>query len=186
LAETPLARVGQIEEIHVIWRPFELRPEPAPLLDPNGDYIRNAWERNVLPLSREMGVTMVRPPVQPRTRLAHEAAAYARLQGREMAMAGAIFRAFFQDGRDIGQIEVLADVGLAAGLDPVGLRACLEQGELRAQVQQEERLARINLIDAVPYFIFDGRVAARGLQSEADLLRAIRRCRGDGLIKLEE
>ena len=168
----------------MIWRPFELRPEGAPPKD--RAYIEKAFTNYVAPMAAELGVEMHMPSVQPHTRLAHEAAVFARQVGKGAEMADAIFRAYWVDGRDIGQPEVLADVALQVGIDPVELRGALHEGTVRGQVEAELRQARIDLIDAVPFFIFDGKYTARGLLHEADLRRAIARCRGDGLIKLEE
>lgn len=160
----------------MVWRPFELRPDPIPTLDPKGDYLVNTWRTSVYPMAREMGVTMVLPPVQPRTRLAHEAAEFARQRGRQAEMATALFVAFFQDGRDIGEVAVLCDVGLAAGLDPVELRGCLEQRTLKDEVGEQLELAAQYEITAVPTFIVGGRYMLQGLVSEEHLRRAIAMC----------
>ena len=177
--------MAQTEEIQIIWRAFELRPDPVPTLDPGGEYIRNAWSNHVLPMARELGVEMHVPPVQPRTRLAHEAFAFARQQGRDREMADALFKAFFRDGRDIGQVEVLCDIGLGVGVDPVGLRGALEGRTMSSEVEQELAFAQRVQIDAVPFFIFNGRYAARGLQSEEGLRRAIAHARGGGLLQVD-
>lgn len=179
----PLARVGQTEEIEIIWRPFELRPEGQP--PPSAEYIDRAWTQSVAPLAAQMGLEMRRPAHFSRTRLAHEAAAFARQYDKLGPMADALFRAYWQDGRDIAQIEVLCDVGLSVGLDPVGLRACLEGRTLRAQVDEELELAQRYRISAAPTFIIGDRFALRGLVAEEDLKRAIGMCRGEGLINLE-
>lgn len=160
----------------MIWRPFELRPEGAPPKDRS--YIEKSFRHWVQPMAAELGVEMHLPPVQPLTRLAHEAAAFARLLGKEAAMADAIFKAYWVEGRDIGQVEVLCDVALKVGIDPVQLRAALDEGVARNQVEAELRQARINLVDAVPFYIFDGKYSASGLQREEALRRAIARCRG--------
>jgi predicted DsbA family dithiol-disulfide isomerase len=177
--------VAQQEEIQIIWRAFELRPEGVPQLDPNSDYIVNAWNNHIVPMAKELGVVMNKPPVQPRTRLAHEAFAFARQQGREPAMAEALFKAHFEHGRDIGQIEVLCDLGLSVGVDPVALRGALENRTMQAEVQQELDFAARAQITGVPFFIFNGRYAANGLQSEEGLRRAIAMARGEGLLQVE-
>ncbi len=94
MAETPLAQVRQEYGLDVEWMPFELRPEPVPTLDPQGEYLRTAWTRSVYPLAARLGVEIKLPPVQPRTRLAHEAFEYARRQGRAAEMADKLFQAF--------------------------------------------------------------------------------------------
>lgn len=125
------------------------------------------------------------PPVQPRTRLAHEAAEFALQQGRQAEMATALFKAFFQEGRDIGQVEVLCDVALAAGLDPVAMRAALEERTCRDVVAEKLQLAQRYQISAVPTFIIGNRFMVRGLVPEEHLKRVIEQARGQGLINPE-
>ncbi len=67
------------------------------------------------------------PPLQPRSRLAHEAAHWARTQGRFDDYHAAIFRAFFERGEDIGDIEVLMPLATDLGLDMESLRAALKK-----------------------------------------------------------
>ncbi|MDF2630647.1 MAG: disulfide bond formation protein DsbA [Symbiobacteriaceae bacterium] len=168
----------------MIWRPFELRPEGAPPKD--RAYIENAFTNWVAPMARDLGVEMRMPTHEPQTRLAHEAAAFARSIGKEAELADAIFKAHWVHGRDIGRVEVLCDIALSAGIDPVEMRGVLEEGAYRQQVAAELRLAQQYRIQGVPFFIFDGKYAASGLQREEQLRRAIATCRGEGLIQLDE
>lgn len=110
---------------------------------------------------------------------------YARQFGKEAEMADAIFRAYWQQQRDIGQIDVLCDVALAVGLEPVGLKEALQQRTMREAVEQELAQARRYGIDAVPFFIAGGRFASRGLQTEQSLKALIDRARGQGLVQLD-
>ena len=104
--------------VELIWRAYELRPEPVPMIDPNSDYLRRVWTDSVAPLAQRLGVTMRFPPVKPRTRLAHEAAHWARAQGGFDDYHKEIFRAFFERGEDIGDAEVL--IALAQNLEIPG------------------------------------------------------------------
>lgn len=183
MAEVPLARVGQAEAIEVVWRPFELRPDGVPL--PDQAYIDKHWTQSVYPLSQELGLLMRKPTVRPRTRLAHEAAEFARRADKQGAMAEALFEAYFQENRDIGRVEVLCDVGLSVGLDPVELREALQQRTLQEAVEGELDLAARYRISAVPSFIVGNRFLVRGLVPEEHLLKAVRMCKGEGLIDLK-
>lgn len=183
MAETPLARVGQTDKLEIIWRPFELRPEPVPLA--TREYLENAWATSVTPMAQQMGVEMGLPPVQSRTRLAHEAAAFAQQSGKMAEMADALFRAFFQQGRDIGQVDVLCEVGGTVGLDPTQMRLCLEERQLEEAVGEELAMTRSYGITAVPTFIVGERYLLRGLVSEEQLRRVVRMCKGEGLIQPE-
>ncbi len=128
------------DELTVQWRAFELRPEPVPTLPPDSDYLVNIWDRAVYPMARERGMNLRLPSVQPRRRLALEAAEFARVEDGFDAMHGAIFRAFFEDGRDIGKIETLLELGEKCGLARAPLERALTSGELTARVQQDEEI----------------------------------------------
>ena len=138
------------DQVKVIWRAFELRPDPKPTLDPDGEYLHTTWNRSVYPLAEQRGMRLKLPPVQPRSRLALEAAAFASAQGRFAAVHEALFRGFFEQGRDIGDIEVLCAIGQEAGLDPKALRQALQEGRHTAEVLEDERLARALGVSGVP------------------------------------
>ena len=71
------------------------------------------------------------PPVQPRSRMAHEAAHWARAAGYFNEYSLSIFRAFFERGEDIGKKDVLVRLASELGLDGQALGVALEQGDLR-------------------------------------------------------
>lgn len=151
--ELPLLERLQDERagrVTVDWRAFELRPEPVPTLDPDGAYLHRVWTRSVYPMARERGLALKLPPVQPRSRKALEAAEHARERGRFNEMHAALFRAFFEDGRDIGSEEALAEIAASVGLDRAPLRAALEAGRHTAKVIGDQRLAADLGVGGVP------------------------------------
>jgi predicted DsbA family dithiol-disulfide isomerase len=138
------------DQLAIVWRAFELRPEPRPTLEPNGEYLRTTWERSVYPLAKQRGMTLKLPPVQPRSRKALETVAFAESHLRFHATHESIFKAFFEDGRDIGDPDVLCKIGTAAGLDAADLRQALAEGRHTTEVVDDEVLA-LNLgITGVP------------------------------------
>jgi predicted DsbA family dithiol-disulfide isomerase len=141
-----------------------LRPEPVPALDPAGEYLGRVWRGSVYPLAERLGVTMRLPPVQPRSRLAHQAALWARSLERFDEYHAAVFRAFFERGEDIGETQVLLRLAAEAGLDPSGLRAALEAREFEPAVLADEREAAELGVGGVPAFVADRRVALSGVQ----------------------
>jgi predicted DsbA family dithiol-disulfide isomerase len=138
------------DQVRVVWRAFELRPDPKPTLDPAGEYLHTTWNRSVYPLAEQRGMRLTLPPVQPRSRLALEAAAFAESHGRFAAMHEALFRGFFEQGRDIGDIEVLCAIGQEAGLDAGTLRQALQDGRHTAEVLDDEGLAHSLGVSGVP------------------------------------
>lgn len=163
----------RIPELVIVWRAFELRPEPVPTLDPQGEYLRRAWAQAVYPLAEKLGMLMRLPPVQPRSRLAHEAAAWARHQGAFDLMNEAIFRAFFERGEDIGQPDVLVALAESVGLKGEALRRALDHHEYRSEVLADEQLAARHGLRGVPAFVAGGTVLF-GVQSAEALEEFIR------------
>lgn len=141
------------DDIAIDWRAFELRPDPVPTLDPDGEYLHRVWNQSVYPMAQERGMTLRLPPVQPRSRKAHEAAAFARDAGALDAMNRALFRAFFEDGRDLADLDVLVTVAQSVGLDAESLRAALVQDRYAPQVLEDERLAQQIGISGVPAMV---------------------------------
>jgi predicted DsbA family dithiol-disulfide isomerase len=142
------------DRIEIDWRAFELRPEPEPTLDPDAEYLHRVWDQSVYPMAQERGLDRMKlPPVQPRSRKAHEAAEFAREAGLLDAMNGALFRAFFEEGRDLADVAVLIDIGRSVGLDEDGLREALDSGRHAERVVEDEHLARQIGISGVPALI---------------------------------
>jgi predicted DsbA family dithiol-disulfide isomerase len=144
------------EEVAIDWRAFELRPDPAPTLDPNAEYLHRVWNQSVYPMAKERGLSLSLPPVQPRSRKAHEAAEFAREGGLLDEMSRALFRAFFEEGRDLGDLEVLLDVGESVGLDRSDLREALEKDRYTQKVVEDEHLAQQVGITGVPALVITG------------------------------
>jgi predicted DsbA family dithiol-disulfide isomerase len=152
LEEPVLDRIRQEygEALYLQWRAFELRPTPVPTLDHNGKYLHTVWNQAVYPMARQRGMTLRLPPVQPRSRRAFELAEFARTNGRFDEIHRALFKAFFEDGGDIDNLDTLVTIGTAVGLDGETVRAALEQGICRERVIQDEREAANLGITAVP------------------------------------
>jgi predicted DsbA family dithiol-disulfide isomerase len=121
------------KDVEVEWMPFELRPEPHETLRPEGDYLRRPWQQSVYPLARRMGVPIKLPEVspQPHTHLAFEGYQYAREHGRGNGYNHRVLEAFFVEGRDIGDIGVLATLAGEVGLDRAAFETALRNRDYR-------------------------------------------------------
>jgi predicted DsbA family dithiol-disulfide isomerase len=121
-------------------------------------------------MAERLGVKMNFPNVKPRSRLAHEAAAWARARGQFDAMHEAIFRAYFERGEDIGDTNTLVALAASGGLDGEALRQALDShSHLEAVLADETQAARYGLT-GVPAFIA-ARTVLFGVQP-ADSLEA--------------
>jgi predicted DsbA family dithiol-disulfide isomerase len=141
--------------------PFELRPEPNPTLEPEGDYLQTAWSRSIYPIAEQMGVKIVLPKVspQPHTHLAFEGYQYAKEHGKGNEYNHRMFTAFFQEEQDIGDMDVLTRLAGELGLDEQGFREALAAGKYKDTHQKALHHAYQEAqISAVPTFIIGDRV----------------------------
>lgn len=109
--------------IDLRWHAYELRPEPAPMPDPDSDYIQEHWQNRVLPMADERGLVMRVPRRGLRSRRALQASLFARRHGGFRALDRAIYRARFEKDVDISDLDVLKDLARGAGIDADAL-AC--------------------------------------------------------------
>ena len=148
MLEAVARRFGEEVEIH--WHAYELRPAPVPLPDPDGEYIAEHWENRVLPMARERGLVMKVPRRQVRSRLALQAALFAREHGHFPEMDRAIFRARFERDADISDLDLLAALAGEAGLDDEALRYALSTRAYLPELEEDLGLAQSIGIRGVP------------------------------------
>ena len=142
---------------------FELRPAGTALPAVEAQWPDDTWTRTIEPLADEAGVVLKRPVRVVRTRKAHEAAAYARSEGKYAAMHAALYAAYWQEGRDIGRIDVLSEIGREVGLDASGLRVALDIDQQTARVEQDEAWAARLGLAAVPAWVMTDGVDGTGV-----------------------
>ncbi|HUF23934.1 MAG TPA: DsbA family oxidoreductase [Vicinamibacterales bacterium] len=180
LAEPALRELlDEATDVDVTWRSFELRPNIVPPLDPHAEYLQRVWDASVYPLAETLGVTMKLPPVQPRTRRAHEAAHWARSIGRFDEYHGALLAAFFERGENIGEIDVLVALADSLGMPGGELRRALTAREFEQHVIDDEELAKQTDVGSVPAFVANGRYGVIGVQPVEVLRQLVDRARGD-------
>jgi predicted DsbA family dithiol-disulfide isomerase len=172
LAKQPLDEAIAGHDVAVEWMPFELRPEPVPTLRPEGDYLRDIWSQVVYPMAERMGVDIRLPDVspQPHTRLAFEGYQFAREHGLAGAYNDRMLRAFFQDGLDIGDLDVLQQLATGLGLPATAYRAALESGRYAQAHRAALAEAAAHRVTAVPTILVDD-IRIEGMP-RVDALRA--------------
>ena len=153
-------------------RAFELRPEPAPLIGPPREYVEMTWVNSIVPMASKFNLLMRIPKAKVRTRVAHEAAAWARSHGKFDAMHDAIFRSYFEDAGDISQLDLLATLATKIGLNADDLRNSLTTHPYLDEVLTDEKQAHEYGLSGVPAFIWNGHGLV-GVQSDKSLERLI-------------
>ena len=84
---------------------------------------------------------------------AHEAALWADDHGDGETFRRSVYRAYFAEGLNIGNADVLARLAAGAGLDDGALRSSLAAGEYADRVQEQFEYARTAGITGVPAYV---------------------------------
>ena len=159
--------VDETPQATVEWVGFELRPPPAPLTEALDPIWTERW-REARVRVETLGLTLDPPRLVPWTRKAHELHILAGLQGQGDIVRVALFEAFFRRGRDIGRVDVLVEIGAAAGLDRTETKAVLDVDRHEADVTSAREEAQARGVTDVPVLSIDGR-PVEGFPDPTDL-----------------
>jgi predicted DsbA family dithiol-disulfide isomerase len=184
-----LKRLALSEPPNLVWRPFELNPDlPKSGLDRRayrttkfGSWERSqAMDREVAETGKALGLAFhyERVLVTPNTLDGHRLLWWARDTGWQDALAEALFRAYFSEGRDLGKPEVLAEVAAEVGLPAEEALRFLQSDEGRDEVLADEREARRRGLNGVPFFFFNGIPAFAGAHPPGTFVEAFHRVLG--------
>ena len=102
---------------------------------------------------REANLIMKPPQVTPNTVHALEATEYAQQHGKFMEFHHAAYKAYWEDRKDLGKIEVLAEIAKSVSLDADEMVQCLETRELSNLVMGQYQQALQQGIRGIPTFV---------------------------------
>jgi predicted DsbA family dithiol-disulfide isomerase len=100
----------------------------------------------------------------PNTMNAHRLIHWAGIEGKQNAVVDALFAAYFKEGRDIGNVEVLADIADSAGMDASVVTRLMQSDEDLESIRQRDTHSREMGVSSVPTFIVGSRHAVPGAQ----------------------
>lgn len=174
--EKALVGFDHRDEVSVIWRSFQLDPS-APASSP---------ESNAEMLSAKYGMTLEQAQAsnvqmtataaaegldfhldeaqRGNTFDAHRLIHFAAEHGKQDEMKERLLAAYFTDGLNISDHDVLAELAGSVGLDAPAAREALASGRYGDAVQADIDQARAYGIQGVPFFAFDGKFAVSGAQ----------------------
>lgn len=149
-----LTREGIVPRVRLL--PLELSVPPHALLDPEGEAWTARWSQ-ALEAARGLGVTLRAPGLIPWTRKAHELLLHAHDRDRAEAVHRALFRAAFEDGRDLGRVDVLVEVARSVDLDAHEAKVVLDVDRHAGAVEALRREAEAAGAAAPPTLILNAR-----------------------------
>jgi predicted DsbA family dithiol-disulfide isomerase len=165
------------------WRAFQLNPDMQAEGMARKEYVETKFggpERavqiyaRVTAVGNEVGLPFQFEKIQrqPNTIHAHRLIRYAGDHGNQDAVVEALFRAFFIEIRDIGDVDTLSEIAASAGMNRESVRAHLASEQGAETVRQEDAVARQLGITGVPFFVFGGKYAVSGAQDPDVLVQA--------------
>jgi predicted DsbA family dithiol-disulfide isomerase len=170
--------------VEVIWRPYRLDPTipregvdrraylkakfgDGPRTAAMGDAIRGEAAGEGLELAFD------KIAKSPNTLDSHRLIRWAGSAGVQDDVVERLFRAYFVEGRDIGDAMVLTDIAGSAGMDAVLVSELLARDADLAAVEREAGMASQMGISGVPTFIFDSQFMISGAREPELLVRII-------------
>ncbi len=187
--ETALSRLGDPQDVTVIWRSFELDPgAPAKRDLPMDELLAKkyhmtmeqvaATQARITETARSFGLSYDLSNLQSgNTFDAHRLIHFANTCGLGDAMKERLFRAYFEQGQLMSDYDTLVACATDIGLDGEAAREVLATGAYADEVRFDEEQARDNEFSAVPTFVVDGRFAVSGAQDPDVLVTMIERAR---------
>ena len=168
----------------VAWHPFQLNPDMPPegvdthgyLLERFGSQAQlDAIHRRFRDIATQSGVKMDpdTPKRIPNTMNAHRVIHWAGLEGRQTLVVAALMRAYWVEGRDIGNLAVLADIASGAGMDRAVVGRLLASDADLDTITAREAHARSRGVSAVPTFLIANKYVVSGAQPPDLWARAI-------------
>lgn len=97
--------------------------------------------------------------------LAHQIAKYAKTVGKDKAIVERFFKGYFEEGADLGDLQVLSTMSKEVGLDPQNFKKIIEQKLYLSEVIADQKQASDMGVRGVPFIVIDGKLSVSGAQS---------------------
>lgn len=170
-----LDRLGLKAEIH--WLPFELNPEmPASGMDRKeyrskkfGSWVKSqALDQGVIDHGKGVGLDFHYEKIArtPNTLNGHRLLWLADKFGLSDTVSLRLFKAYFEEGKDIGDIEALKSLATEAGLKRESVDRLFSSDDGRSEVIEMTTAARSQGVRGVPFIILNDEHAFSGAQSD--------------------
>ncbi|MFC3117619.1 DsbA family oxidoreductase [Jhaorihella thermophila] len=180
IGKTQLFRALEAHPDHpfvIEWHPFQLNPDmPEGGMD-RREYLETKFGGKegavkayapVVEQAEKLGLNINFEAMKrtPNTLDAHRLIHWAGIEGKQTAAVDALFRAYFNEGRDIGDHEVLADIADGIGMDASVVMRLLKSDADKNDIRARDAHSRKMGVNAVPTFIVAGKHAVPGAQPQ--------------------
>jgi len=183
--ERAVSAVSGQQEVQVHWHPFQLNPTMPKEGISRREYRTRkfgSWERSmeldakVIAVGETEGIHFAFDKMErtPNTVDAHRLIWLADQHGCQDAVVEALFRAYFIEGKDIGNQQTLIDVAAESGLDPQSAENMLNSEAGMEVIVQAGELSQRHDVTGVPFFIINNTITLSGAQPPEEFQKAFR------------
>jgi predicted DsbA family dithiol-disulfide isomerase len=183
--ETALSQVGDEVAAEIHFQPFELNPQMKAQGEDAGEFIARKYassadqfahtQEMIRARGAELGFEFRKRERIYNTFDAHRLLHWAEGTGKQKDLKHALFAAYFTEGRNISDHQVLEDVVAKVGLDANRVHQILASNEYADEVRAREQWYLSQGIHAVPAVILNDRYLIQGGQPVDAFERALRK-----------
>lgn len=174
--EAALEKFEQKEKVEIVWRSFQLDPqlEPVPgmsihqylaqrkgVSDEEGKRMNDYMGQMASEIGLEYNFEQM---VVNNTMDAHRLLHLASIYGVQNQAKELLFGAYYTDGKDVGNGDVLSEIGQSLGLNPQEVREMLASDRFKESVRQDQQEAQQLGANGVPFFVMNQKYAVSGAQ----------------------
>ncbi len=162
-------------DLTIDWKGIEIHPEFSPQGKKRTKTLKSqSFAETIREMAKEDNIEIKLPGFATNSRLSLEASEFAKIKGRFLEFHAAVYEAYFLEGRNIGDIEIVLNIGENAGLDKSELALCLDKRTMFDKIAENKKEAQDNLVLGVPTFMF-GSFPVHGNQSMQTMRHIIKR-----------
>jgi predicted DsbA family dithiol-disulfide isomerase len=194
--ERALEAAGYASRARVSWRPFELNPTmPKSGMDRRvyldakfgGKEARREIEERLAKAGEAEGIVFAFDRIErtPNTFDAHRLIWLAGQQGCQDEITEVLFRSYFTKGREIGNLDSLAEIASDCGINREEVERFLSSDRAVQDVRAEEAIGHRLGVRGVPYFVLNGSISISGAQPPDIFVSAFQQAE-DRIVKRKE
>lgn len=185
--EAALEKFPQRDKVEVVWKSFQLDPRLETRTDINTvDYFVESkgvsreqakqMFSGATQMAKDVGLDFnLEDSVLANSFNAHRLIQMAKSRGLGDEIEETLFNAYFQESKNIDDIDVLVQTGTSIGMKAEEVKEMLSSNAFEYEVKQDEMEARNLGLSGVPFFVFDNKYGISGAQSEDAFLQTLER-----------
>lgn len=186
--EGALRQLSLTNEVTIVWKSFLLNPDMK--TDPTRNSLEylaetKGWTKeqtqemvqHVVEMAKEEGLEYRMDDTKVANAMdAHQLIQLAKTVGKGNEVEERLFRAYFMEGKNIADMDVLMELGEDVGIEAAQVRESLEKDKFTDSIRQDIREAQQIGVRGVPFFVFNNQYAISGAQPVELFVETMEKC----------